>query len=88
MADGIDLRPLNLRPRELQVLQWARRAWDLVENGHALVSPNQIKSAQRLIDRGFLTKADTTCSPPADWFFPVVLTPENVEAIARAAEAA
>ena len=85
MAAAIDLRSLNLRPREMQVLQFARRTWDLVPNGHALVSTNQIKSAERLIARGFLSKADATCSPPVDWFFVVVLTDENMAALTSAA---
>ena len=83
---GIDLKALSLRPRELQVLHWAREAWDLVPNGHALLSNNDVKSAERLIFRGFLTKAPDQLKPPLG--IVVVLTPENFEAIAEAAEAA
>jgi hypothetical protein len=85
--DVVDMTKLGLRPREMQVLQWAVHAWSLGGNGHYLCGTGQNRAAERLIKRGFLTKVevDVTFSP-LDWIV-VVITPENVEAL-REAQAA
>jgi hypothetical protein len=82
--DIIDMAKLGLRPREIQVLSAAVHAWSLVNNGHYLCGSGQNHAAERLIERGFLTKVevDATFSPP-DWIV-VVFTPENVKALRAA----
>ena len=83
----IDMRAVGLKPREMQVLRYAHWAWSQVPNGHYLCSTGQNRAAERLIERGFLTKADQQFSPPAPDWIVVVLTPENYEAL-RVAETA
>lgn len=48
--------PLGLKPREITVMNYAAWSRDVVSNGHFLCSAGLIRSAERLIARGFLTK--------------------------------
>ena len=83
----IDMSRIGLKPREMQVLQravWARKQ---VEHGHYLCLPGQNKAAERLIERGFLTKIPGEFSPPMPDWVVIKITTENFEAL-RAAEAA
>lgn len=76
-----DRELLGLRPREWSVLQGAISAWSMVPNGHFLPPPGNAPSTRRLIDRGYLTKADQQTSPPhKDWIV-VICTRENYERI-------
>lgn len=83
-ADTIDLRKIGLKPREMQVLRSAVWARTQVENGFYLCSPGQNRAAERMIARGFLTKADANFSPPAPDWLVVVLTNENHAALVAA----
>lgn len=77
----IDMKALGLKPREQQVMRAAQWALTLVQNGHYLTSPGQRRAAERMIERGFLTKVDAKFSPPVDWLV-VKLTTENWNAMA------
>lgn len=71
----------KLKPREAQVIRAAVHAWSLVENGNYLCATSEEMAAERLIERGYLTKV--TRLQPAG-FLVVVLTPENVAALRAA----
>jgi hypothetical protein len=81
--DPIDMKALGLKPREMQVLQYALAAYRFVPNGHYLTSPGQRRAAERLIARKFLTKAKHKFIPPVDWLV-VVLTKRNITAMKQA----
>jgi hypothetical protein len=85
MSAPVNLEAVGLRPREMQVLQAAAWARTQVPNGHYLCSTGQNRAAERLIAKGFLTKADADFSPPMPDWLVVVLTNENYAAL-RAAE--
>lgn len=68
-----------LKPREVQVINWAIWARSVTPNGHYLCSPGQVRAARRMIERGYLSKArrtgDVNFGNP-DWLV-VVLTKRN-----------
>lgn len=86
MSDTIDMEKIGLKPREMQVLQAAAWARTQVPNGHYLCSPGQNRAAERMITRGFLTKAEHDFSPPSPGWIVVKLTEDNYSAM-RGAEA-
>lgn len=68
----------GLKPREIGVLRWCLQAREIVPNGHYLTSgTQQTAAANRLIDRGLLTKADDQPFPPLPDTVVVYLTQEN-----------
>lgn len=75
---------LGIKPREAGVIRWAIWARTQVPNGFYLCSDGQRAAAERMIARGFLTRAPSNFSPPVNWIT-VVLNPENVDAINAAA---
>lgn len=79
----IDMKKIGLKPREMQVMRAAVWSLETVKGGRYLVSDNQRKAAERLIERGFLTKEKTTFSPPVDWLV-VRLTKRNWAALETA----
>lgn len=81
----IDMLKIGLRPREMHVLRYAVWAHSQTPNGHYLCSPGQNRAAERMIERGFLSKAEHQFSPPVPEWLVVVITPENMAAL-RAAE--
>lgn len=83
MAKAIDMEALGLKPREQQVMRYARWALTQVSNGHYLTSTGQRRAAERLIERGFLTKVKSQFTPPVDWLV-VKLTKKNWSAMRRA----
>ena len=83
----IDMSKIGLKPREMQTLRPARWALDMVPNGHYLTSPGQKRAAERLIERGFLTKAPGQFTPPRPDWLVVKLTKENMVALETAARA-
>lgn len=85
MSKPINMSKIGLKPREMQVLRAARWALTQVPNGFYLCSPGQNRAAERMIERGFLTKADAQFSPPTPEWWVVVLTPANVKKL-KAAE--
>lgn len=87
MSEPMDMSRIGLKQREMQVLRAAAWARTQVSNGHYLCSSGQNRAAERMIERGFLTKVDKKFSPPAPDWIVVVLTEENYAAL-RKAEAA
>lgn len=85
MSETIDMEKVGLRPREMQVLQAAAWARTQVPNGHYLCSTGQKRAAERMIARGFLTKAKADFSPPSPDWLVVLLNEENYSAL-RSAE--
>lgn len=81
MTDTIDMGQIGLKPREMQVLSAAAWAWSQVPNGHYLCSPGQKRAAERMIERGFLTKAKADFSPPVPNWLVVVITNDNYSAL-------
>jgi hypothetical protein len=69
--------PLGLKLSEWRLIRdsiWARTQ---VPNGHYLPSLKWHKTALRLIERGYLTRAEHQFSPPTDWVV-VMITQENI----------
>lgn len=72
----------GLRSREIGVLQACLHARTLVPNGHYLTSGRQqTAAANRLIERGMLTKAEQQLTPPMPDSIVVYLTQENWDAV-------
>lgn len=86
MSGTIDMRKIGLRPREMQVLRYAVWARTQTPDGNYLCSDGQKRAAERLIERGFLTKSKNGFSPPAPDWLVVVITNKNLVAL-QAAEA-
>jgi hypothetical protein len=84
----VDMARIGLRPREMSVLQYAAHARANVEGGRYLCGIGQRRSAERLMARGFLTKAEATFFPPQPDWLVVKLTDRNVAALRRAERAA
>jgi hypothetical protein len=84
MTETIDMSKIGLRPREMQVLRSARWAWTQVPNGHFLCAPNQNAFAERLIAKGFLTRAEHEFFPPVPDWIVVVITEQNYAALRKA----
>lgn len=80
MTDTINMTALGLKPREQQVMRAARWALTQVPNGHYLTSDGQRRAAERMIERGYLTKVDAEFSPAVDWLV-VKLTEQNWRAM-------
>jgi hypothetical protein len=84
----IDVGKIGLRAREMQVLRAAMYSRGAVPGGRYLCGTGQRRSAERLIERGFLTRAKVKMYPPqADWLV-VRLSDRNLSALRRAERAA
>jgi hypothetical protein len=70
---------LGLKPRERSVLRQCLGAWSLVPNGNLLISPSSVPSAERLMERGYLTKSENQTAPydPKGFGMVVVLEQAN-----------
>jgi hypothetical protein len=87
MSDVIDMRPLGLRLTDRRLLRTAVWAWSQVPNGNYLVGhKREVFAAERLIDRGFLTRAEKQPAPPVPDWLVIVMTPDNHAALRREAE--
>lgn len=85
---GMTWADTGLKPREIGVLRNCLHARTLVSNGHYLTSGRQqTAAANRLIERGMLTKADDQPVPPLPDSVVVYLTEENWKAVGDAARA-
>jgi hypothetical protein len=71
------VHPLGLGLAEWRLIRDCMHAWTLVPNGHYLPAQRWKKAAERLIARGYLTRAEAQMSPPNDWIV-VVITKDNV----------
>lgn len=87
MPQNIDMSKIGLRPREMSVLRYASWARTQVSNGHYLCSDGQRRAAERMIERGFLTRVKHQFSPPKPDWIVVIITEKNMKAL-RKAEAA
>lgn len=81
MTSSINMQKIGLRPREMQVMRYAMWARHQVDNGHYLCSPGQNRAAERLMARGFLTKAEHDFSPPMPDWIVVMITEDNLKAL-------
>lgn len=76
--------PLGLSKYEWDCIHHAIWARQVVSNGHFLTSPRHKPAAFRMIERGFLTRAKHTFSPPVsddskDWGIVIVITKRNID---------
>lgn len=85
---GMTWADTGLKPREISVLGYCLRARTVVPNGLYLTSGRQqTAAANRLIERGMLTKVDSQPVPPLPDSIVVYLTEENWKAVQDAASA-
>lgn len=75
-----------LRPRELSVVRAAIHSRSAYGIDNYLCTPGQKKAAERLINRGFLTKGEQP-TLGSDWALVVTITNENIDAINAALKA-
>lgn len=87
MSKALTWEQTGLRPREIGVLKDCLYARTIVPNGQYLTSGRQqTAAAERLIERGMLTKAAEQPAPTLPGHIVVYLTQENWDAVHKAAE--